>query len=161
MSPNNWGMEDVTLNQKIVASARTWRGTRFIHQGRRKAAGADPGGVDCLGLLIGVAEELGLTAQDGRLLAGHDVAAYSKSPDGAALMARLDELLIPIPPEDTQPGDVALFALDSVPQHLAILSDYAPGVPGMIHAFAPVRRVVEHRMDEGWQKRLVRLYRCA
>lgn len=153
-------METASSQRSIVTAARSWRGTRFAHQGRRKATAGDPGGVDCLGLLVGVARELGLTARDGRLLADHDVAAYSKSPDGTVLTARLDALLtVTEDSEEVVPGYLALFALDGVPQHLAILSDYAPGTVGMIHAFAPVRSVVEHRMDAGWRNRVVRVYR--
>jgi hypothetical protein len=112
--------------------------------------------VDCLGLLIGVAAELGLEARDGSPLAGHDAPGYSKAPDGAALAARLGELLWPVAPEALQPGDVALFMLDGAPQHLAILSDYAAeqGALGMIHAYAPARRVVEHRLDAEWRKKI-------
>lgn len=138
----------------IVACARSWRGTRFVHQGRGR------GGVDCLGLLAGVAHELGLRARDGSLLIAHDALSYSKQPDGALLRARLDELLWPVDAFVWQPGDVALFALDGQPQHLAILSDYGAGEPGMIHAYAPARKVVEHRLDAMWRKRLVCLYRC-
>ncbi len=154
-------METELLNQKIVRVARSWRGTRFSHQGRRKACRGDAGGVDCLGLLAGIAHELGLKGRDGRLLVEHDMQAYSKSPDGSLLMARLSAILHMVEPDDMRAGDVALFALDGVPQHLAVISDYAPGVAGMIHAYAPARRVVEHRLDVSWQKRLVCLYRCA
>ncbi len=151
-------MESLPLQQRIVVSARSWRGTRFAHQGRRKASIGDAGAVDCLGLLAGVARELALTGRDDTLLHTHDVLSYSKAPDGWLLKARLSSLLYEIPAPEA--GCVALFMLDDMPQHLAILSDYAPGVPGMIHAYAPAHSVVEHRLDELWQKRIVSLYRC-
>ena len=153
-------MRDSSSSHSIVACARSWRGTGFAHQGRIKASGAHSGGVDCLGLLSGVARELGLSARDNSPLAEHDILAYSKSPDGALLQSRLAALLHPIEAAHMQPGDVALFALDGRPQHLAILSDYGDGELGMIHAYAPARRVVEHRLDAVWRKRLVCLYRC-
>ncbi len=149
-----------THAQRIVATARLWRGTRFAHQGRRRAEENHPGGVDCLGLLAGVAHELNLSARDGSPLCSHDVLSYSKSPDGALLQARLAALLFPVMIKDARPGDIALFALDGQPQHLAILTSYAPDVLGMIHAYAPARKVVEHRLDESWRKNLVSLYRC-
>lgn len=153
-------MCDTSPAHSIVTCARSWRGTRFAHQGRVKAQGAHSGGVDCLGLLSGVASELGLRARDGSFLAEHDMRAYSKSPDGALLQSRLAVLLLSIEEAHMRPGDVALFALDGRPQHLAILSDYGVGELGMIHAYAPARCVVEHRLDEAWRKRLVCLYRC-
>lgn len=153
------GMEAHTeLEQRIVACARSWRGTRFAHQGRRKASPGDAGAVDCLGLLAGVARELSLTAKDGTLLSVHDVLDYSKAPNAVLLQEKLANLLHKT--ETITAGCIALFMLDDRPQHLAILSDYAPNVTGMIHAYAPARGVVEHRLDTMWQKRIVSLYRC-
>jgi len=145
----------------IIACARSWRGTRFAHQGRRKADSHGSGGVDCLGLLVGIARELHLKSRDGVPLAAQDALSYSKSPDGSVLKSRLEELLYPIAREEMRPGDVALFSLDGQPQHLAVLSDYAPDMLGMIHAYAPTRRVVEHRLDDFWRNRLVSVYRWA
>lgn len=153
-------MDTFSLEQNIVMAARSWRGTRFAHQGRRKASAGDAGGVDCLGLLAGVAQELALVGRDGAPLHTHDVLSYSKSPDGWLLKERLSALLYEV--STPRAGCVALFTLDAMPQHLAILSDYAPtGVLGMIHAYAPARAVVEHRLDEHWQKNIVCLYACA
>ncbi|MBL0320066.1 MAG: hypothetical protein IPP74_12385 [Alphaproteobacteria bacterium] len=45
----------MTSNQKIISQARTWLGTPFHHQARLKGKGCD-----CLGLIVGVADELGL-----------------------------------------------------------------------------------------------------
>ncbi len=153
-------MED-RHHDAIVTAARTWVGTRFSHQGRRKGSDADRGGVDCLGLLIGIARELSLIAADGTPLAAHDVTDYSKTPDGAKFKATLDRVLLPQEARTPAAGMVGLFILDARPQHVAIISDYSPQAYGMIHAFAPARRVVEHRLDDEWRKRLVRLYRCA
>lgn len=153
-------MDTLSLEQRIVKAARSWRGTRFAHQGRRKASAGDAGAVDCLGLLAGVAQELALMGRDGTSLHTHDVLSYSKSPDGWLLKERLSALLCEV--STPHAGCVALFMLDAMPQHLAILSDYAPGgVMGMIHAYAPARAVVEHRLDDLWQKNIVSLYTCA
>ena len=144
------------MTHPIVACARGWIGTRFHHQGRVKKTAEHKGGVDCLGLLVGVAHELNLKDGEGRPLALADEANYSHSPDSVRLSARLGELLVPVPPsvgEGVIPGDIVLLRVDANPQHLAIISDSGDGL-GLIHAYAPARAVVEHPLDEWWRERI-------
>jgi NlpC/P60 family putative phage cell wall peptidase len=137
--------------EQIVTQARTWLGTPFHHQARLKGVGCD-----CLGLVVGVVDELGLKDKNGQSLAAYDEIAYSKEPDGAYLTQKLTDLLEEV--QVAQAGDLALFSVRDNPQHLAILTDYE-GVLGMIHAYAPTRRVVEHRLDADWNSRLVKVFR--
>jgi NlpC/P60 family putative phage cell wall peptidase len=137
--------------ETIVAQARTWLGTPFHHQARLKNVGCD-----CLGLVVGVVDELGLKDKNGQKLASYDEIAYSKEPDGAYLTQKLTDLLEEV--QEPQAGDLALFSVRDNPQHLAILTDYE-GSLGMIHAYAPARRVVEHRLDDDWNSRLVKVFR--
>jgi cell wall-associated NlpC family hydrolase len=143
----------------VIAEARSWLGTRFSHQGRRRATLTDAGGVDCLGLLIGVARSLHLPDRHGRPLAEHDVILYSRQPDGALLHAVLSSLLEEQPAfAAPQPGQVGLFMFEGQPQHLGIFTmRHYEGIPhvSLLHAYAPARRVVEHVMDKGWKARLV------
>ena len=83
------------MTQPIIATARTWVGTRFTHQGRRKATAQDAGGVDCLGLLIGVAEECGLRF-DGLAASALDKRDYGHYPDEARLYTTLAKHLIEV-----------------------------------------------------------------
>ena len=46
---------DMPDSNTIVTQARTWIGTPFHHQARLKGKGCD-----CLGLIVGVVDELGL-----------------------------------------------------------------------------------------------------
>ncbi|MFW0776983.1 MAG: C40 family peptidase [Rickettsiales bacterium] len=142
----------------IVMVARSWIGTRFHHQGRQKKTEKHKGGVDCLGLLVGVAGELGLHLSDGTPLASFDSTNYSHYPNTTELMHKLARLLDPIPTEETLAGDVLLLRIDESPQHLAIVSNYQSGL-GMIHAYAPARAVVEHSLDTWWMKRIKAAYR--
>ena len=129
----------------VVAEARTWLGTRWQHQAALKGVACD-----CAGLVRGVAAELGLaTVQPG---------PYDRRPDGVMLQALCDAHLARIAQADAQPGDVLLFRFADAPQHLAIVGD-GPGYPTMIHAHAPDRRVVEHRLDDVWAARIVAAYR--
>ena len=78
----------MTQAQTIVTQARTWIGTPFHHQARLKGKGCD-----CLGLIVGVVDELGLKDKHGQPLAGYDEVTYSKEPDGAYLTEKLTALL--------------------------------------------------------------------
>lgn len=126
-----------------VAIARACVGTRFRHQGRY------PGiALDCAGLVVHVARTLGLDYRD--------VAAYERRPSGGRLEAALDaQPCLERADGEPQPGDVLLLRFEEDPQHLAI---YA-GDDMVIHAYAAVRRVAEHRLDADWRARIVRVYR--
>jgi NlpC/P60 family putative phage cell wall peptidase len=140
-------------HNNIVAQARTWLGTPFHHQARLKGKGCD-----CLGLIVGVVDELDLKDRNGMKLAEYDEVTYSKEPDGAYLIQKLTGLLDEVPAAEARAGDLALFRIRENPQHLAILTDYEGGL-GMIHSFAPSRRVVEHRLDDEWKSKIIKVFR--
>ncbi len=142
----------------VVRAARGWLGTRFHHQGRIKKSHTHAGGVDCLGLLVGVAAELKLRQPEGLLLHEFDEQDYSHLPDTARLKCALDTLLLPLGSNPIQPADIVLLEVDGRAQHLGLISDYAGGL-GMIHAYAPARCVVEHALDEYWLSHLAGSYR--
>jgi hypothetical protein len=142
----------------IVRAARGWLGTRFHHQGRIKKNDSHKGGVDCLGLLVGVAAELDLKLADGRSLTSFDEQDYSHLPDTDYLSKKLALVLRPIDPRHINHADILLLRVDDSPQHLAIASDYSLGF-GIIHAYAPARAVVEHALDHYWFLRIAAAYR--
>ena len=147
--------------QHIVKEARSWLGTRFHHQGRVKTIENYKGGCDCLGLLMGVARDLELCSPvTGEMLICYDQTDYSHFPDGVAFRAALKRYLKEIPLSDRKSGDIALFHFDKNPQHVAIISDYQSNL-GLIHCYAQARKVVEHRLDEAWKKRMVAVYRIS
>jgi cell wall-associated NlpC family hydrolase len=129
------------MENKIIEIARTWLGTKFHHQGRKKGAG-----VDCIGLVVGVAQELGLQVED--------KTDYGREPNNFELQNGLKAQLKKC---ELQIGAVALFKMDKEPQHVGIISDYGDGF-GLIHAYAQSRKVVEHNLDELWLGRLVSCY---
>lgn len=136
----------------LVNEARKWLGTPFRHQGRRMGA---QGGVDCLGLLIGAADGAGLRVRDvqGRHVpvSTFDRRDYGHLPDGNALRSALANVMAEVPLEGVRAGDVLLMRFDGNPQHLAIVTDFEGGM-GIIHAYAPARKVVGHVFDERWRK---------
>jgi cell wall-associated NlpC family hydrolase len=132
----------VTTGADVVAAARQYLGTRWHHQGRNTA------GLDCIGLVIVVAHDLGLSE--------YDICGYSRVPDGRTLRATMERQLLQVS-RDPQPGDILLFTFARVPLHTAIVTDTPSGL-GMIHAYANVRKVVEHRLDDLWRSRIAGVY---
>lgn len=121
----------------MVEAARGYLGTPFHHQGRARGVG-----VDCIGLLVGAARDAGLPVSD--------VIDYARDPDGRSLIVNLRAQLDEVRFDDAQPGDVLAFwfARPYLPQHVAIKTER-----GMIHTYANVGRVVEHRLAGPWRKR--------
>ena len=150
---------------KITTQARTWLGTRFHHQGRIKKSATHNGGVDCLGLLIGVSEELSLKSRDGIIpLHTLDNINYGDFPDNKFLCHQLKTHLTEIPKNTVKSGDVVLMNFDNSPQHLGIISDYPLSEYnklGLIHSYAPAKKVIEHRLDENWLAKIENAFRIS
>ena len=127
----------------IVAAARRYTGTPWRHQGRTAA------GMDCAGLILAVAQDLGIPHPD-RL-------AYARLPNTALIDGMLELYCEPV--EDPAPGDVMRFSIMRRPQHLAVAADYPGGRLSMIHAYQTIGSVCEHRLDDKWRRRLAGCYR--
>lgn len=122
-------MNTVTRAQ-FVAEARTWLGTPYRHQGRLKGVA-----VDCIGLALCVARDVGIS--------DFEFSGYQKRPDGT-LKSHMDSKVEPVSFALAQPADLILFQFNNCPMHVGILSENWQ----VIHAYAPNRKVVEHRIDE-------------
>ena len=133
----------------VAAEARRWLGTPFQHQGRVLGTG-----VDCAGLVIGVARALGLSS--------YDATGYARQPDGHSLAAQCEAQMRRLPAAaPLQAGDVLLLRMGRDPQHLAFVAavDEAGRPATLIHAYAEIGRCVEHRLDARWRRRILRAYR--
>jgi len=97
-------------------------------------------GLDCVGVLICVAKEMGLVAAD------FDVTGYHRQPDGVVLMHHLSEHLERVEQAAMQPGDIVCVAFDKHPQHVGIVGDYRHGGLSIIHAASKHGEVVETRL---------------
>lgn len=134
--------------QAFIAEARTYvaEAVRFRHRGRSRH------GVDCAGLL------LASMAAIGRPIA--DLEAYGREPLGGGLRAMLvANLGEAIPKAEMQPGDVALMRFRGEPSHVGLLGDYLYGGLSLIHTFAQIRKVVEHRLDSEWNDYILEVFR--
>lgn len=130
----------------LIAEARSYLGVRFRHQGRSRQ------GVDCAGLIAVCLIALGREPTD--------VEAYGREPLNQGLRAMLVENFgEPIAKADMQPGDVALMRFRGEPSHVGLVTDYPYGGLALIHAFAQVKKVVEHRIDSEWLGNIVEVFR--
>lgn len=106
--------------------------------------GREPGlGLDCAGVLVCVARQLGLVEP------GFDVPAYTDRPDGRTLLAWCRRYMgAPVALEGLQPGDALVMITDVLPQHLGVVGDYRYGGLSLIHAAnnAHPPRVIETRL---------------
>lgn len=139
-------MMGAALGAEIVAEARRWIGTPYVHQASCKGAGAD-----CLGLLRGI----------WRAVRGAEpcpVPAYT--PDWAepgrheVLLVAARVWLVEKPVADAAPGDVLVFRMraDSIAKHLGIQGGVG-GRPSFIHAYSG-HSVIESPLSEPWRRRI-------
>lgn len=138
----------LTSRATIANQARTWVGVPFQHRGRSKA------GVDCAGLVMGVAQELALCPVPVTGL-------YGRTPPGDYVLQLCERFLVRVErrPPGLALGDVALlWGIDrGVGRHFAIMGE-VHGQQTMIHAFSKHGKVVEHYWDSFWRGRFVAAY---
>jgi len=138
----------VSTKKDIESKAREYVGTRFQHQGRLKGRA-----MDCVGLPLCVADDLGLVDKLGVPFKKHDNANYSAQPLDRFVHEEAQRRMIEKPIDQMQPGDLVTIRLPDVPCHVAIIST-VNGTIGMIHAYATIGKVVEHIMDVKWRRRI-------
>jgi cell wall-associated NlpC family hydrolase len=139
---------------RIIETARSYKGVRFRHQGRARHTG-----VDCLGLLICVAHDLALK-WDKALLPKLEERDYSHTPDEDYFRQSLELFLQPSPSSTLQAGEVALMKIGGRVQHVGIIAAHPTHhALTLIHAYAPARKVVEHGVDAYWERAMVARYR--
>lgn len=131
----------------VVAAARRYISVPFKHQGRSLVTG-----IDCVGLIIGVAHELAIS--------DFDVADYSRSPDPRMMRAHLLEHLDEIGFKQVLPGDILWYRIERDPQHLGIVTTTEPEIC-MVHAFAkpPVQACVEQPLGQLWKRLIAGCFR--
>lgn len=132
--------------EAVVAEARLWIGTPYVHQAAVRGAGTD-----CLGLLRGV----------WRALFGAEpetVPAYtqdwSEPSNSEELWQAASRWLVDVPRRDLALGDVLLFRMraGSVAKHLGIVSAVGPEA-SFIHAYTG-HGVTESPLSAPWLRRV-------
>lgn len=137
------------MSGPVVAAARGWIGTPYVHQGSVRGAGTD-----CLGLVRGLWREL---------VGPEPLAIPPYTPDwgeaGAEelLLGGAGRLLVAAPAE--APGDVLVFRMrvGAIAKHMGILARVGPEA-SFIHAYDR-HGVVESPLSAPWRSRIAGRFR--
>jgi hypothetical protein len=140
----------MTTRALVVAEAREWIETAWVHQACAKGLG-----VDCAQLVIGVGKAVDLFPQE---FEEHN---YDRRPDGASLLSLCRRHMDEVDIGEIVPGNVGVFRVARHPQHLAFFADYMHGGTSIIHALmnrGGQGKVVETVLDKPTLKRLVAVF---
>ena len=130
--------------EAFVAAARGYVGVPWRHLGRSRT------GVDCIGLVLLAARDVGVDLPD--------PAPYAREPQGTRLLEGI--LAHAQRVSEVRVGDVLLFRMGLYGGHVGIASVHpAWGVPACLHAYAPRRQVVEQPMDAELRAALIGAFR--
>jgi len=129
------------LANEIVASAHTLIGVRFLHHGR------DMRGIDCVGVPIYIAKDVGIKEWD--------TIDYGPRPN----MNEFERLIRatgskPVRYLDVAHGDMLrMMSAGRFPVHIGIYEKMPNGQEYVIHAFAPFKKVVRSPLTPvEWKK---------
>lgn len=115
-----------------MAEANKHVGVRWRHLGRDPATG-----LDCAGLIIRVACDLGIV--------DYETTAYSRRPNSNEFRrVMLEAGMISVAPREH--GDVLRLAAPKWPVHVGILEIDDAGVEWLIHAWADARMIVREHL---------------
>jgi cell wall-associated NlpC family hydrolase len=121
---------------EFVEIVRSWIGVPWRNVGTRRE------GVNCLGLLVGAAREMG--GLEDLVYKAEPYANFSR-PHGE-MLRKMKEHLGVIGMGEALPGDLALFRIGAEPQHVVLLTD-----PGMVvHSWKRAGRVREQPIMSDW-----------
>lgn len=150
-------VEFIATAQSLLTGNKKRGPVRFKHMGRSTK------GIDCIGVPVWTYREMGL----GTLV--HDLDRYSRAPDGVTLREALRAHLGPaVKLAAGRAGDIALMRwYDKRGEgsnvgwhnHVGILTDYPYGGLALLHSYLGNRKVVQHRIDAVWARRIVEVYR--
>ncbi|MFD0859561.1 C40 family peptidase [Roseovarius aquimarinus] len=135
------------LKSAVVAAARGWIGTPYLHQASLKGAGTD-----CLGLLRGVWREV--LGHEPELPPAYSM-DWAEPSRTEALWQAAERHLHGKALDEEAPGDVLLFRMreGSIAKHLGIAGRVGPEA-SFIHAYSG-HAVVESPLSLPWRRRIV------
>ena len=120
----------------IARVARDYLGARWTHQGRAE------NGLDCAGLIVKVAKELGLS--------DFDKTDYARTATDETMLSICREHLVEVARSDLQEGDIVVMRFGAT-RHIGIVGLYPYGGHTVIHAQTMhPRMVVENQLSDSW-----------
>lgn len=126
--------------EKLIAIARSWIDTPWMHNQCKKGLG-----VDCVNFIWAVAKEAGLQGSElplrySRIAKYNEIESYL---DG--LFCQTDIII---------PSNILLFKVSGFNNHVAYATE-----KGMIHASMSWGKVVEHSIDGYWSRNLIKQWK--
>lgn len=136
---------------QIVAAARGWIGTPYVHQAARRGVGAD-----CLGLVRGVWAEISGEAPE---VVPPYTPDWSEATGAETLLDAARARLIAVAPGAQGPGDILVFRMrrGAVAKHLGLLAETGEAAT-FIHAYSG-HAVLESRLTAPWARRIAAIFR--
>lgn len=140
----------MSVAAEVVAEARSWIGTPYVHQAATRLAGTD-----CLGLLRGVWRAL--YGQEPEVAPAYS-ADWSEAPRDERLWRAAERHLRGKVSTEIAAGDVLLFRMRDcgVAKHLGIATEVGTA-PRFVHAYSG-HGVIESPMSAPWRRRIVALF---
>lgn len=140
-------------SRTILKASKSWINTKFHYTGRIKVNKNNSGGVDCIGLIIKVGQEINST-YNGKNLIYYDYLTYSRYPNHNEMKKFLEKYFIKIDKKQAKTGDLVYINFNNGLEHIGILSKI-----GIIHCYVDVGKVVEHRIDDYWNNKIIDYFR--
>lgn len=140
-------------SRKILKIAQSWIGTKFHYGGRIRKNAHNAGGVDCIGLILGIGAEID-SRYGGKNIACYDYLTYSRYPNFGEMKNFLDKYFAKITEKQLKIGDLIYFNFPNGLEHVALKSS-----AGIIHCYVEARCVVEHSLNDYWSEKIVGFYR--
>ena len=130
----------MSIREKFVAIGMTWIDVPWRKVGSTRL------GVNCLGLPVGVAREMGGFEE---LVSLGEVQATFAAPLTPRMMVdgmkkHMKEIKVP----EAQPGDLLLFRIGDRPNHIAILTKVSPMT--ILHSDTDTKKVRNQSLPAGW-----------
>jgi hypothetical protein len=132
--------------------ALAYVGVPFRHRGRSRPTKTYSGALDCLGLLVVTAEDMGLPVLDKKI--------YGREPWRDGLRAGLKQNCGDPVQRELRVNDIVLFRLrpKAEPSHVGIIAPHPTGGLGIIHTYGEIGRVAFHRLDKHRESLIVEVY---
>ncbi len=123
-----------------------YMGVPFRHRGRTH------NGLDCAGLLVRTALDMGIKVTDMRV--------YGREPYKDGLYNFLVANCGPPVDRPPQVNDILLLRHKSMvdPSHLALVAPHPEGGLAMIHTYGELGHVTMHRIDDDWASRIAAIF---
>lgn len=128
------------LRESIQEQVRKYLDVKWRHQGRNPDVG-----IDCAGLVVLVAKDLGLS--------NYDSTNYHRNPLNDKFIQHFSENMKKKHVAKRQVGDVVLFRDKMFSCHSGFIT-YKNGVEHVTHAYAKRKCVIEEPVTDEWKKKM-------